>query len=171
LRGPNARLACGVLFVVVAAPGAGKTAVVPALRESLPGVVVLDLDEFLDPAGELAGVDLRYAADKWPAYGRTCLRLVAAVVAAGVDCVLLGPLEPRQVDATGLGEVAWAVLDCPDGTRRERLRARAMDDAGIRHALGDAHQLRALGVPVLGSHGTVAETAARIRDWVTQARR
>jgi hypothetical protein len=160
-----------VLFVVVGAPGSGKTAVVPALRESLPGVVVLDLDEFLDPASELAGVDLRYAADLWPAYGQMCLRLVGAVVAAGVDCVLLGPLEPRQVDAPGLGEIAWAVLDCPDGTRRERLGARATDDAGIRDALGDARRLRALGVPVLGSHGTVAETAATVRDWVTRARR
>lgn len=165
-------LGCGVLCMVVGAPGAGKTAVTGALRAGLPGTVVLDMDEFLDAGSALAGLDLREqaAAARWPAYGALCLALVGAVVEAGVDVVLLTPLNPAEVDATAgrarLGPIDWAVLDCPDESRRDRLAHRPMDDPGIRSAIEDARQLRGLGLPILESSGTVAAAAATVTAWV-----
>jgi hypothetical protein len=58
----------------------------------------------------------------------------------------------------------------PNDTRRERLVARPMDETGIRAALDDARALRALGLPVLHSRGTTADTAAAVTAWLTRAR-
>ena len=95
------------------------------------------------------------AADRWPAYNDLCLGLVAAVLAAGHDVLLLCPLTPDEVarSAADLGTVRWLVLDCSDATRRRRLRTRpggATDEPG---AVADAAELRALGVPVLPNDG------------------
>lgn len=129
----------------------------PGLRAALPGVVVLDLDQFLDAGGRLAGLDLheQAAADRWPAYNDLCLSFVATVLAAGHDVLLLCPLTPDEVgrSAAVLGTVRWLVLDCSDATRRRRLRTRpgaATDEDG---AVADAAELRALGLPVLRNDG------------------
>lgn len=149
----------GTLLILTGAPGSGKTTVLPALRAALPGVVVLDLDDFLDAGGRLAGVDMATAADAWPAYTELCLRLVDAVTGSGVDCLLLCPLDEGQVDRPA----RWAVLDCADDVRRARLRARGTDEAGIEAAVADAAALRHL--TRIGSDGTVAATAAAIAGW------
>lgn len=157
--------------MVVGAPGAGKTAVTGGLRAALPGTVVVDMDDFLAAGSALAGVDLHddAAAPRWPGYNAMCLTLVGAVADAGVDVLLLTPLTPAEVDAAPgrarMGPIAWAVLDCPDHVRRDRLARRPMEDAGIRHAIADARQLRGLGLPLLASRGTVAETVATVTAW------
>jgi hypothetical protein len=77
--------------------------------------------------------------------------------------VLTGaPREPREVPAWPVGEVARAVLDCPDPVRRERLIGRGLADDEIEYARLDAALLRRLGLPIIPSTGTVAETAARV---------
>ncbi len=157
-------------FVLSGAPGSGKTAALGAIRQRLHGVVVVDMDAFLDAASALAGADLRYAAERWPAYTELCRQLIATVVDSGADCLLLSPLEPREAPYWRPGEVAWAVLDCPDPVRRQRLVRRGMAAGGIEHAVHDAAQLRRLGLPLLPSTGTVADTAGRIADWVRAAR-
>jgi hypothetical protein len=154
-----------VLYVVAGAPGAGKTATVGPLRQVLGGVVVLDMDEFLEPAGVLAGADLHEAAEHWPAYGELCQRLVGAVLDSGVDCLLLTPLEPAEVGPR-FARARWAVLDCPDELRRQRLARRPMDRAGIEDAVRDAARLRTLGLPVLSSAGTLRDTGSAIASWV-----
>jgi hypothetical protein len=121
------------LFVLSGAPGSGKTAALTSIRQRLPGVVVVNMDTFLDAASALAGADLRYAADRWPAYNRLCR-------------ALLTPLEPREVPDWRPGEVAWAVLDCPDPDRRDRLVRRGMPAGEIDDALRDAAVLRRLGL-------------------------
>lgn len=155
---------CGRLLMVSGAPGSGKTAVTPGLRTALAGVVVLDLDQFLEAGGRLAGLDLRLpaAADRWPAYDELCLTFVASVLAAGLDVLVLSPLTPDQVRRSGaaLGEVRWAVLDCSDAGRRARLRRRSTADAG--GALADAVELRALGVPVLRNDGIGLDEAVEL---------
>ena len=161
-----------MLFVLVGAPGSGKTAALAELRAALPGTVVLDMDDFLDAGSALAGIDLHEdaAAALWPAYDALCVELVGAVVEAGVDVLLLTPMTPDQVEvAPGrgrLGPIAWAVLDCPDEVRRGRLARRPMDGAGIRSAIEDARELRELRLPILPSSGTVTDTATRIAAWV-----
>jgi dephospho-CoA kinase len=154
------------LYVLSGAPGCGKTAALASIRRRLQGVVVIDMDAFLDAASALAGADLRYAADRWPAYNALCRALVATVVDSGADCLLLTPLEPREIPGWRPGEVAWAVLDCPDRVRRERLVRRGMPAGEIADAVHDAGQLRRLGLPIIPSTGTVADTAARVAAWV-----
>jgi hypothetical protein len=158
------------LYVLTGAPGSGKTTALAAIRRRLHGVVALDMDAFLDAASALAGADLRYAADRWPAYNLLCRALVASVVDSGADCLLLTPLEPHEVPDWRPGEVAWAVLDCPDPVRRERLVRRGMPAGEIADAVRDAGQLRRLGLPIVPSTGTVADTAARVAAWVRAAR-
>lgn len=160
----------GRLSVVTGAPGAGKTAVTPLLRQLLPGIVVLDLDDFLPAAGRLAGVDLMSgaAADRWPAYNELCLTFVATVLAAGPDVLLVSPLTPAEVHAAApaLEGVRWAVLDCPDPTRRRRLGARPMTPGAIEDALGDAARLRTLGLAVLVTDAaSVEESAMLVAAW------
>lgn len=158
-----------VLFVVVGAPGSGKSAVVGAVRARLPGVVVIDMDEFLEPAGALAAADLTVAAGHWPAYDALCLRLVGTVVDSGVNCLLLTPMDPDQV-GDRFRQITWAVLDCPDDTRRERLRHRPMGAATIEDAIADARALRRLGLPTLESTGTLDDTATAIAAWMHSRR-
>jgi AAA domain len=154
----------GELVVLTGAPGSGKTAVVPGLRAALPGVVVLDMDQFLDAGGRLAGLDLheQAAADRWPAYNDLCLSFVAAVLAAGHDVLLLCPLTPDEVgrSAVALGTVRWLVLDCSDATRRHRLRTRPGAATDADGAVADAAELRALGLPVLRNDGIDLAAAA-----------
>jgi hypothetical protein len=158
------------LSVLTGAPGSGKTASLAAVRDRLAGIVVVDMEAFLDAGSALAGADLRYAADHWPAYTELCLQLVGTVVDSGVECLLLTPLEPRELPAWPVGKVTWAVLDCPDAVRRQRLIQRGMPEDQIEDAVHDAAVLRRLGLPVILSTGTVAETAARIATWAASAR-
>jgi hypothetical protein len=97
------------------------------------------------------------------------VRLVGTVVESGVDSLLLTPLEPR-VPAWPPGDVAWAVLDCPDLVRRQRLARRGMGEPEIRHAIEDAARSRRLGLRLIPSSGTLDETADRITDWISRAR-
>lgn len=128
------------------------------------------MDQFLEAGSRLAGTDLRSqaAADRWPPYNDLCLTLVAAVLAAGHDVLLLCPLTPAEVRRSNvspaLGEVRWAVLDCSDATRRQRLSTRpeAADD----DAVDDAAELRGLGPAVLHNDGiTIAATVDMITAW------
>jgi len=166
----------GRLLLVTGAPGSGKTAVVGDLRRLLPGVVVLDLDEFLPAGSRLAGVDLTEpsAAQRWPAYNDLCLALVAAVLRAGHHLLLLAPLTPAEVARSAaapvLGPVRSAVLDCADATRRHRLAPRSYAEPVVLAALADAADLRALGLPVLRSDtGDVTATAELIAVWARTA--
>ncbi len=148
------------------APGSGKTAVAPGLRTALPGVVVLDLDQFLEAGSRLAGLDLRQrsAADRWPAHNDLCLTFVSAVLAAGHDVLLLSPLTPdevrRSTAAPALGGIRWAVLDCSDASRLNRLRTRSPAEADGHDALADAAELRELGLPILRNDDASIDAAA-----------
>ena len=148
------------------APGSGKTVVAAGLRAALPGVVVVDLDHFLDAGSRLAGVDLWQdsAADRWPAYNDLCLTLVSTVLAAGRDLLLLSPLTPDEVRqstaAPALGEVHGAVLDCSDATRIARFRSRS--NASAADAPADAAELRALELPVIRNDDIGIGAAAQL---------
>ncbi len=141
----------------------------------LPGVVVIDMDDFVAAASELAGTDLTQtaAAERWPAYNDLCLGFAVAVLRAGHDTLLLSPLNPAEMksstEAPLLGDVRWAVLDSTDTTRRLRLAAR-LTDAQIEDALSDAAAFRALDLPLLSSDAvTVESTAQAVAEWVLDA--
>ena len=159
--------------MLTGAPGSGKSALADILRELAPGVAVIDMDDFLEPAGSLTRVDLRSdeARSLWPAYNDLCLTMVATVVQSGVDCVLLTPLTPDEVDGSGVRAtlpttIQWGVLDCADGVRLDRLRRRGATEAMVDDAISDAADLRAIGCLVIANDGDVRDAAVRVQEWI-----
>ncbi len=99
----------------------------------------------MDPASDLAGVDIRNAPDMWPSYRR----LIRSVVdAAGPDVVLLGVCTPDELDGWPIER--WLLLDCDDDERTRRLEARPH---AIKDALVDAAAYRRLGLETIDSTG------------------
>jgi hypothetical protein len=165
-----------VLFVT-GAPGAGKTAITALVAARLPRFIVLDMDALLEPASLLAGIDLRRseAASMWPAYNDLWIRLTATLTRSH-PVLVFGPLEPDEVDAAPsrhmLGAVEWALLDCADGTRRERLLARGYDAPAVEDAIVDADARRSLGMYAISTdRASPDETAAAVAKWATSLRR
>lgn len=159
------------MLILSGAPGSGKTAVLSELCPLLPGVVVVDMDEFLAVGSRLAGTNLTHAsaAPRWPHYNDLCLSFAAAVLRAGHHVLMLSPLTPAELNrstaAPFLGDVRWAALDCADTTRRSRLSRRLSEDQ-IDEALADAADLRALGLVLLSSDtASVEATAQTIAEW------
>lgn len=163
------------VLVLTGAPGAGKTTIAAALATMLPAFSVIDMDTLLEPAGALAGVDLRRpeAAPLWPAYNDLALR-IAATLAQARPVLLLGPLVPDEVERAPsrhlLTSTEWAVLDCSDEARRERLEGRGYDAAAIDDAIADAATTRRLGLHIILSGGTTPdETASHVANWAMRA--
>jgi hypothetical protein len=164
-----------VLFVT-GAPGSGKTVVAALVAARLPNFIVLDMDALLEPASCLAGVDLRRfeAASMWPAYNDLWVRL-AAMLARAQPVLLLGPLGPDEVDETPsrrmLAAVEWALLDCSDDTRRERLMGRGYDSSATADAIADAETKRSLGLYAIRTDRvTPDQTATEVAKWATDNR-
>jgi hypothetical protein len=68
-----------MIHYVLAAPGAGKSAVAPHIRAFLPGSVILDWDAFMGPAQALAGVAIRQAPQTWASYEQLVRTIVDQV--------------------------------------------------------------------------------------------
>ncbi|WP_433510119.1 AAA family ATPase [Nonomuraea sp. CA-143628] len=175
------------LYLLAGAPGAGKTTLLPYLLRASDGLVVMDMDELLED-GALLGVPIAEpeAAPVWPAYDRLWTRIVTMVRRAGTPVLLLCPIpDPHELAPVGRwgGPVHWALLDCPDEVRVDRLRARDSRlewiEEAIEDAIGDAAQGRAL-IPLVfhsgtsGTSGTsgseegggdVAGLASRVLSW------
>jgi hypothetical protein len=162
----------GQLFVLCGAPATGKTTLLPTLVAAADGLVVIDIDELLEN-GAVLGVPIATpeAAASWPAYDRMWQRIVATVRRAGHPVLFLAPVpspdeiaDPRRWPPP----VQWALLDCPDGVRRERLKSRGWEQSWIDDAMADADQGRALVPTTILTTGeeTAAATAARVLEWV-----
>jgi hypothetical protein len=91
------------LLMLSRGPCPGKTTVTPGRRAAPPAVVIFDLHDFLDAGSRLAGIDLRQqaTADRWPAQNDLCVTFASAVLAAGLDVLLLSPLSPPARLAVG----------------------------------------------------------------------
>jgi hypothetical protein len=154
------------LFVVTGAPGAGKSTVIPELLRLQPGgLVVMDMDELLNDAGHVLGVDIAdpAAAPRWPAYNALWLRITELVRRSGVPVLLLSPLLPSE-----LPEGRWLHLDCPEDVRRVRLAERGWSAKQIEEALTDAARLRKVVPRSVPGDGDPEETARRILAWVNE---
>lgn len=158
--------------MVTGAPGAGKSTVVPELLRlrltTAVGerrLVVMDMDELLDPDGRILGIDIAHssAAANWPAYSALWLRITELVRRSGTPMLLLSPMVPRQMP-----EGRWLHLDCPDAVRQQRLAARGWSDAQIADALADAAEIRKVVPRSVAGDGTPEESARSILTWVTE---
>lgn len=158
------------LYLLAGAPGAGKTTLLPYLLRAAGGLVVMDSDELLE-GGALLGVPIAEpeAAPVWPAYDRMWTHIVTMVRRAGHPVLLLCPIpDPGELPPVGRwGEPArWALLDCPDEVRQDRLRDRGSPREWVEEAMADAAQGRALIPTVFHSGGEdIAALAARILSW------
>ncbi|MEN3273541.1 MAG: hypothetical protein V7636_2302 [Actinomycetota bacterium] len=153
------RYLCGVR-------GAGKTALVPHLVAANTGCVVVDMDEVL-VEGHAMGIPIAFdhARDAWPAYNRHWV-LIASLIARSTPLLLLGPLLPAEWAAAG-GDPStpFALLDCPDDVRTQRLHARGWPDEWSVDAIADAADARAVITQHISTACAIDETVAAIVAW------
>lgn len=151
-----------MLWVVLGAPGSGKSTVAARLRTAVPQLAVIDWDEFMPPVERLVGREVRQSPELWQPYAE----LVEVVVRSlgGVPAVLFTVCTPDELREWPTSE--WTLLDCDDVERERRLAGRRPEE--IRHALNDASAYRRLGLPVLDTSSkavdeVVAELVLRLR--------
>ena len=127
---------------VLGAPGSGKSSVRAPLSAALPEHVVIDWDDFMEPASALAGADIRLSPDTWSSY-QALIR--AAVVSAGAArAVVFGVCTPDELASWPIEQ--WILLDCTDIERTRRLASRPHD---LGPAIEDAAAYRQLGLATI----------------------
>lgn len=124
----------------------------PLLADRLPDRIVMDWDDLIEPASELAGTDVRSNPATWPAYRMLMRRVIETV---GAPVLLLGVCNPTELRGWPIDR--WLLLDCADDERRARLDARPSD---INDALTDAASYRQLGLETIDSTGISPEAVA-----------
>jgi hypothetical protein len=135
-----------MIHYVLAAPGAGKSAVAPHLRAFLPGSVILDWTRsWVPPKHWQALPSGRHhrpglATSSW--YGPLLTRSGRSAPSCSSVCT------PQQLSDWPNGE--WLLLDCADDERRTRLAPRR-NPTQTEEAVADAASYRTLGLPVLDS--------------------
>ena len=133
-----------VITSVLGAPGSGKSSLVPALAELLPGHAVLDWDAFMVPATALAGREIWENPETWPAYRELVHAAIGSM--AHLPVVLLGVCTPAELKDWPID--AWVLLDCTDQERRRRLCQHA-DSGRVEDAIRDGREYRLLGLPII----------------------
>jgi broad-specificity NMP kinase len=152
-----------MLFMVLGAPGSGKSTIVPELVTQLDDFVVLDWDALMVPASQLASVDVWSSPETWPAYTELIRSVCEAV--SPRPTVLLGVSTPDEVAGWPIAE--WILLDCEDAERRSRLESRGESESEIGEALEDAAAHRLLGFRPIDTSGcTATEVAGRLSSLV-----
>lgn len=163
----------GPLIYVCAAPGGGKTTLMPALVAAADGEVIIDIDEVLED-GYLLGVPIAFpdAAPIWPAYDRMWRHITTMIRRAGHPVVELTQVpEPEDLQrAADRPGVHWLGWDCPDEVRIRRLQQRGWSTELIDGAVYDAEQCRRLLPALLTSSGTepIADVAQAMLDRVRE---
>jgi len=137
----------GPLTYVCAAPGTGKSTVLPALIAMAQGEIVIDNDELLED-GALIGVPIATPSARpvWPAYDRMWRGITTIVRRAGHPVIMLSQVPDAQdIDREADDPaVHWLGWDCPDDVRIRRLQGRRWTRAQVDDALADARQCRRL---------------------------
>jgi hypothetical protein len=121
----------------------------------------------------LAGKDVHFASETWPAYNALWLDLMHAILRNGARALLFAPWAPDDLDPLPgwCGGARWLLLDCPDAVRRGRLAERDWNESRIQDAIDDAGLLRSairedvLDTSVLSS----AEVVEAVAQWVRRS--
>lgn len=145
------------MHYILGAPGAGKSALIARLRAMLPERIVLDWDGLMEPAGRLAGRDIRTDVELWQPYTELMRHGVGLLDADRV--ILLTVCTPDQL--TDWPQGPWLLLDCDDEERRKRLAGRGEPPTAVDAALVDARDYRLLGLPRIDTTGRSLEAVAQ----------
>jgi RNA polymerase subunit RPABC4/transcription elongation factor Spt4 len=159
------------LFVVTGASASGKTTIFPELLRCLAGrCLVFDVDWLIDPLGRAA----KDGEIDWAAFRDAWLYVAHGVAQNGLPTLLLGPFIPEHLEGlpgrSGVGEIHYLVLDCPDDLRRQRIEARPAwrsRDIGAQTEFG--RWLRKNLAPVIDtSVHSPAEVAMEVAGWAQE---
>jgi len=149
----------GLLFIVSAPSGTGKTTLVERLAKMVPGLRMSRSYTSRDARpGELDGVDYNFIsrsrfetmaaggaflewADVFGNYYGTCAADTEGILAGGEDAVLVIDVQgARQVRSRGVASIGIFVLPPSASALEQRLRGRSKDsDEQIRRRLETAH--------------------------------
>lgn len=116
---------------------------------------MLDWDEFMAPASDLAGRDICSSPQLWPAYARLLRSIVDASAPGPV--VVLGVCAPVELRDWEIDH--WLLLDCSDDVRRARLST-CRSPAELEQALQDGRDYRNLGLQTIDSTDLTPEDLA-----------
>jgi hypothetical protein len=168
----------GQLLVVCAAPGTGKSALLPELVEAARPMVVVDLDELPDD-GRILGVPVSGPAGElnWAAYEALWFKILDFITRAGHTALILSqiPALDRSLPThTPPGTpITWYLLDCPDEVRSGRLKGRGWSDDRIAEATQAAESARG-AIPariMVGPDEELAQIAQRVLHTMTNPAR
>ena len=160
------------LFAVTGAPGSGKSTALEAFLRLRTRYLAFDIDWLGTVASDLAGKDIFLDRSTWGPYGALWFEVLHCAHRNGWVAVFFTPNTPSDFESFGLpawcGGVEWFLLDCDDGVRRERLRARTgWTEAMVEEAVSDAAYLRSTvttGVDTAGR--TPEQVASSILSWL-----
>ena len=160
------------LLIICGAPGVGKTTTLERCLAAEPANVTLfDIDWLLTPASDLAVVDIRHAADRWPAYNMLWLRVLEGVARNGTTPVLFSPLAPRDIEGieTSFDSIRWLLLDCQEATHRARLAARDWSIDSIAAMIDDGRDLRrTIRDAIATDEATPDDVARDVLRWIAR---
>lgn len=154
-----------------AAPGTGKSSLLPELVAGAPQFVVLDLDELPDN-GSILGVPVLgpSGSKSWAAYESLWQKILALITRGGHQALILCqiPSLQRQLPThSPLGTpIRWYLLDCADDVRERRLRARGWSPERITELTMAVEASRTVfrRIVRIADGDTAAAASARVLD-------
>jgi hypothetical protein len=160
------------LHVIVGAWASGKTILVEQISSFGLGLVIFDWDLLIPGLSLGARTDVHSDPATWDGLRQMWCDVIGAVLASGLDVVLVGPLQPDELaikQSAGI-EVRGAYLDCPDELLTSRLRERGATENEIAEEVETARRLRRSDLdPIDVGERTPAEVTEAVATWLRSA--
>lgn len=158
------------LFLVVGAPGSGKTSALNELLNEKNEFVALDIDWIMESASTLAGKDVVFAEDTWKPFRHIWGNIINGLYRNNRTVLLFANMDKddlSQLELDSSIKITWLLLDCSDKVRTERQESRYGKGVDVSSDLKDATKLRAQVENIINTDEiSPAEVAAKIKEWV-----
>jgi len=158
------------LHIVIGRWASGKTTLANELR-SRSSWVVFDWDLIIPGLSTVSGHDVHTDPTTWRGLKETWQAVLGAVLAAGHDVLLCGPMGPDDLSFAPPLDVAkrCAYLDCSDETLRTRLCERGASETEVEDELAMAATLRQSGWHrVAAGDRAPSDVAEEVAAWVAR---